>query len=157
MRVSILSLLLNWNSSQTKKDKLANFTFHVDLLFCLFCHHRCRNRGAPGLVPPRFCNKQRSALFIFRKCPLLGNKGPWSVVPPPQFWDAFYLPVCDCNKSAWKTKRKHFHFPSKVFWQNRLCTDLLSMSHSCNKRWLHHNNFSSSSLYLKPFNDNFLN
>ena len=33
-------------------------------------HHRRRNRGALGArVPQIFCDKQRSALLIFRKCP----------------------------------------------------------------------------------------
>ena len=45
---------------------------------CLSCSWKCskdpstgrhRNQGHWGHVPPRFCKKQRSVLFIFRKCP----------------------------------------------------------------------------------------
>ena len=36
--------------------------------------------------PPRFCNKQRSALFTFRKCPLfLKGKSAFKVSCPPKF------------------------------------------------------------------------
>ena len=47
--------------------------------------HRHRNRGALGArAPPRFCNKQRSVLFMFRKCPLfLKKKVPLKCRVPP--------------------------------------------------------------------------
>ena len=39
--------------------------------------------GALGVRPPRFCNKQGSALFILENVPFLSRKkGPRSVVPP---------------------------------------------------------------------------
>ena len=46
--------------------------------------HRRRNRGALGArAPQRFCNKQRSSLFIFQNIPFfLRKKCPRSVVPP---------------------------------------------------------------------------
>ena len=36
----------------------------------VWCYHRAGGGGALGeRAPPRFCSKQRSALFILRKCP----------------------------------------------------------------------------------------
>ena len=42
------------------------------ILFALFIHRRSNGgvTGGGGTCPPRFCNKQRSALFVFRKFPL---------------------------------------------------------------------------------------
>ena len=45
-----------------------------------------------GYVPPRFCNKQRSALFIYRKCPLYLKDTSALEVLCPQVWDASYVP-----------------------------------------------------------------
>ena len=44
-------------------------------------------RGHWGTCPPRFCNKQRSALSIFRKCPVFRNEKVPSKrrAPPPNF------------------------------------------------------------------------
>ena len=57
----------------------------------IWCH-RHRNWGHWGHVPPRFCNKQRSFLFLFRKCPLfLKERYPRSVVPP-----SFKCFLCPC-------------------------------------------------------------
>ena len=44
--------------------------------------------GVLGARPPRFCNKQRSSLFIFSKCPL------------PQIWDASNVPDDDNIKTG---------------------------------------------------------
>ena len=41
--------------------------------------------GYWGHVPPRFCNKQRSALFIFRKCPIFLKEKSALEVSCPQF------------------------------------------------------------------------
>ena len=49
-------------------------------------NHRHRNRGGAlgARTPPRFCNEQRSALFISRKCPLsLKKKVPSECRAPP--------------------------------------------------------------------------
>ena len=47
-------------------------------------NHRRRNRRALGArAPPRFCNKQRSALFVFRKCPLFLKEKSVLEVPCP--------------------------------------------------------------------------
>ena len=61
-----------------------------NLLLCLTCFsheflHRRRNRGGTGgTCPPRFCNKQRSALFISRKCLLfIKEKVPSKCRAPP--------------------------------------------------------------------------
>ena len=46
--------------------------------------HKRRNRGHWGHVPPRFCNKQRCALFLFRECPLfVKENGALEVSCPP--------------------------------------------------------------------------
>ena len=48
------------------------------------CHkHKCRNRGHWGHMPPRLCNKQRSALFTLKNGPFfLRKKCPQSVGAP---------------------------------------------------------------------------
>ena len=47
-----------------------------------------RNRGGGALgtrTPPRFCNKQRSALFPFRKCPFFSKGKSALEASCPQF------------------------------------------------------------------------
>ena len=53
-----------------------------------FVLQRRRNRGAreARALSPRNCNKQGSALFIFRKCPLfLKENSALEVLCPPKF------------------------------------------------------------------------
>ena len=48
--------------------------------------------GHSGHVPQRFFNKQRSALFTFRTCPLPLKDKRALEVSCPQVWHAFYVP-----------------------------------------------------------------
>ena len=60
-------------------------------------------RGHWGYVPPRFCNKQRSALFIVRKCPLfLKEESALKVSCPPSL--RCFLRPCKEKSSYCKSK-----------------------------------------------------
>ena len=69
----------------------------ADLLCTVYCWYwvyRRKNRGTGGTCAPRFCNKQKSALFMFRNCPFsLIKKVPLKYRAPPQVWGAAsYVP-----------------------------------------------------------------
>ena len=58
--------------------------------------HRRGSRQHWGHMPQRFCNKKRSTLFIFRKCPLSEGKFALEMsCPPPHYLDASYVPDKD--------------------------------------------------------------
>ena len=85
-----------------------------------WCNQRRRNReGTGGTCPPRFFNKQRSALFKFRTCPLLlKEKRALEVSCPPSLrcflrpWqERFFNHISTSPKLTFSlTKIRHYKY-----------------------------------------------
>ena len=72
--------------SETTVYYLKNLASIIDCYLVLFLSV-CIDIGTGGHwehVPPKFCNKQRSAHFIFRKCPLFHKEKLPSKCRAPQ-------------------------------------------------------------------------
>ena len=76
------SIAENWGSSLVEIVISNYYNIKQNKEICK-CFIDVGTGGTGSTCPPRFCNKQRSALFIFRKCPFfLGKKCPQNVMPP---------------------------------------------------------------------------